>query len=171
MSTTSILQIIFLKKYFILNFYQYSPYLQRWQIFSLQPFLGTQPVGPPDALCFGLLLASDWAVPAIPFAFSFLLCFSTMTCSMASRSGSSVRVDSGTVEWLRLYWFCHNIGTDASTISARSALPKGIFPFFVVGTALGLSFNVGRCLTWSLNTPICKICCCTVALWGLRTAC
>ncbi len=50
----------------------------------------------------------------------------------------------GTVEWLRLYWFCHNIGTDASTIAARSALPKGVFPFFIVGTALGLSFNVQR---------------------------
>ncbi len=33
------------------------------------------------------------------------------------------------------------------TMAARSALPKGILPFFVVGTALELSFNVGRCLT------------------------
>jgi hypothetical protein len=90
---------------------------------------------------------------------------------MASRSGSNVQVDLGTVEWLRLYWFYHDIGTDASTIIARSALPKGIFPIFVVGAALGLSFNVGRCLTWSFNTPICKLCCSTVALWGLRTAC
>jgi hypothetical protein len=90
---------------------------------------------------------------------------------MASRSGSNIRVDLETVEWLRLYWFCHNIRTDASTIPARSALPKGIFPFFVIGAALGLSFNVGRCLTWSFNTPICKICCHTVALWGLCTAC
>ncbi len=70
--------------------------------------------------------------------------FSTMTCSMASKSGNNVLVDSGTVEWLRLYWFCHNIGTDNSTMVARSALPKGIFPFFVVGIALELSFNVGR---------------------------
>jgi hypothetical protein len=54
--------------------------------------------------------------------------------SIASSSGSNIRVDSGTVEWLRLYWFCHDIGTDARMIAARSALPKGIFPFFVVGT-------------------------------------
>jgi hypothetical protein len=121
--------------------------LQCSQNFSLQPFLGTQLVGPPDALRFGLLLALDQAVLALTFALSFLLCFSTMTRSIASRSGSNVQDDSGTVEWLRLYWFCHNIGTDASTIAARSALLKGIFPFFVVGTALGLSFNVGRYLT------------------------
>jgi hypothetical protein len=70
-----------------------------------------------------------------------------MTCLMASRSGSNVHVDLGTVEWLKLYWFCHDIGTDNSTMAARSALLKGIFPYFVVGTAVELSFNVGRCLT------------------------
>jgi hypothetical protein len=70
-----------------------------------------------------------------------------MTCSIASRSGSNVRVDLGTVEWLRLYWFCHDIRTDVSAMMARSVSTKGIFPFFVVGTALKLSFNVGRCLT------------------------
>jgi hypothetical protein len=134
-------------------------------------FLGTLPVGPPDALCFRLLLALDQAVPALPFASSFLLCFSTMTGLMTSRSGSNKQIDQGTVEWLRLYWFCHDIRTDACTIAARSASPKGIFPFIIVGTALGLSFNVGRCLTWLFSTPIHKICCCIVALWGLRTAC
>jgi hypothetical protein len=70
-----------------------------------------------------------------------------MTCSMASWSGSNIRVDLGTIEWLRLSWFCHDIGTDNSTMAARSALPKGIFPYFVVSTALEMSFNVGRCLT------------------------
>jgi hypothetical protein len=70
-----------------------------------------------------------------------------MTRSMVTRSGSNVHVDSGTVEWLRLYWFCHDIGTDDSTMAARSALLKGIIPFFDIGTALELSFNVGRCLT------------------------
>ncbi len=115
--------------------------------FSLRPFLGTQPAGPPDALRLGLLLASDGAVLPFPFALRFAPFFSTMTHMMASRSGSNVRVDSGTVEWLRLYWFCHDIGTDNSTMAARSASLKGIFPFFVVGTALELSFNVGRCLT------------------------
>jgi hypothetical protein len=50
-------------------------------------------------------------------------------------------MDLGTIEWLRLYWFCHDIGTDNSTMAARSASPKGIFPFFVVGTALELSFD------------------------------
>ncbi len=94
----------------------------------------------------GLLLALDGAVLPFPFALSFMP-FSTMTRSMASRSGSNVQVDSGTDEWLRLYRFCHNIGTDDSTMVARSALPKGIFPFFVVGTVLELSFNVDRCLT------------------------
>jgi hypothetical protein len=59
-----------------------------------------------------------------------------MTHSIASRSGNKVRVDSRTVEWLRLYWFCHDIGTDDSTMAARSAFPKRILPFFVVGTAI-----------------------------------
>jgi hypothetical protein len=45
---------------------------------------GSTSRAPPDTLRFGLLLASDWAVLALPFALSFLLCFSTMTCSMAS---------------------------------------------------------------------------------------
>jgi hypothetical protein len=67
-----------------------------------------------------------------------------MTHSIASRSGNKVRVDLGTVEWLRLYWFYHNIGTDDSTMAARSASPKGILLFFIVGTALELSFNVWR---------------------------
>ncbi len=64
----------------------------------------------PRCLRFGLLLALGWAVLALPFSLSFLLCFSTKTCLMASRSGSNVQVE-GTVEWLRLYWFCHVIGT------------------------------------------------------------
>ena len=58
--------------------------------FSLQPFLGTRPVGPPDALHVGLLLASNQAVLALPFALSFLFCFSTMTRSIASRSSNNV---------------------------------------------------------------------------------
>ena len=70
-----------------------------------------------------------------------------MTHSMASRSGNNVHVDLGTVEWLRLYWFCHDIETDDSTMAARSALLKGIFPFFIFSTALELSFIIGRCLT------------------------
>jgi hypothetical protein len=118
-----------------------------WQNFSLQPFLGTRPVGPPDALRFGLPLALDGAVLPFPFTLRFAPFFSTMTCLMAFRSGSNVRVNLGIVEWLRLYWFCHDIGTDNSTMPARSALLKGIFPFFIVGTALELSFSVGRCLT------------------------
>jgi hypothetical protein len=89
----------------------------------------------------------DGAVLPFPFALRFTPFFSTMTCLMASRSGSNVRMDLRTVEWLRLYWFCHDIGTENSTMAARSASPKGIFPFFVVGTSLELSFNVGRCLT------------------------
>ncbi len=121
--------------------------LHHWQNFSLQPFLGTQPVGPPDALRFWLPLGSDGAVLPYPFALRFAPFFSTMTCSIASRSGNKVRVDSGNVEWLRLYWFCHDIETDNSTMAAKSALPKGIFYFLVVSTALELSFNIGRCLT------------------------
>ncbi len=127
--------------------YRYGIAWIRWQNFSLQPFLGTWPVGPPDALHFGLPLASDGAVLPFPFALRFASFFSTMTHLMASRSGSNIRFDLGNVEWLRLYWFCHDIGTDDSTMAARSALPKGIFPFFVVSIALELFFNVGRCLT------------------------
>jgi hypothetical protein len=68
-----------------------------------------------------------------------LVCFSTMTCSIASRSGSNACVASRTVVWLMLYWFCHVIGTDASMIAARSALPKGTFtfPFFIINTPWG----------------------------------
>ena len=70
---------------------------------TLQPFLGTQPVSPPDALRFGLPLALDGAVLPFPFTLRFAPFFSTMTRLMASRSGSNVRVDLGTIEWLRLY--------------------------------------------------------------------
>jgi hypothetical protein len=104
-------------------------------------------VGPPDALRFGLPLGSDGAVLPFPFALRFAPFFSTMTRSIASRSGNKVRLDLGTVEWLRLYWLCHDIGTDNSTMVARLALPKGTLPFFVISTALELAFNVGRCLT------------------------
>ncbi len=55
-------------------------------------------VGPPDALRFGLPLALDGAVLPFPFTVKFASFFSTMTHSMASRSGSNVRVDLGTVE-------------------------------------------------------------------------
>jgi hypothetical protein len=64
--------------------------------FSLQPYLGTRPVGPPDALRFGLPLALDGAVPPFPFALRFVPFFSTMTCLMASRSGSNIQVELGT---------------------------------------------------------------------------
>ncbi len=101
----------------------------------------------PRHLALGLPLASGRAVAALPFALSFSCCFSTMTRLIASRSGSNTRVDSGTVVWMRLYWFCHVIGTDASMIAARSALPNGKFSFFVINTALGLSFSMRRCLT------------------------
>jgi hypothetical protein len=90
-----------------------------------------RPVGPPDALRFRLLLALGWAQAALPFALNFLLCFSTMMHSIASRSSSNAHVDSRTVEWLRLYWFCHIIETDPSTIAAGSASPKGKFPSFL----------------------------------------
>ena len=69
-------------------------------------------------------------------ALRFAPCFSFITRSIASRSGNNVRVDLGTVEWFRLYLFCHDIGTEDSTMAARSASPKGIFPFFV-GYSLG----------------------------------
>ncbi len=89
----------------------------------------------------------DGAVLPFPFTLRFAAFFSTMTRLIASRSGNKVRVDLGTVEWLRLYWFCYDIGTDERTMAARSASLKGILPFLVVGTALELPFNVGRCLT------------------------
>jgi hypothetical protein len=101
----------------------------------------------PRRLALWVTFGFGWGYTALSFALRFAPFFSTMTRSMASRSGNNVRVDLRTIEWLRLYWFCHNIGTDNSTMAARPALPKGIFPFFVVGTALELSFNVGRCLT------------------------
>jgi hypothetical protein len=81
---------------------------------------------------------------ALPFALSFLFSFSTMTHLIASKSSRNARVNLGIMRWVRLYWFCHIIGTDTSTIVARSALTKRMFPFFVLGTALGLSCNVGR---------------------------
>jgi hypothetical protein len=102
----------------------------------------------PRRLALQVTFGFGWGCTALSFRLEvFAPFFSTMTRSMASRSGSNIQVDSGTIEWLRLYLFCHNIETDDSTIVARSALPKGIFPFLIVGTALELSFNVGRCLT------------------------
>jgi hypothetical protein len=56
---------------------------------------------------------------------------------MASRSGCNVQVDSGTVEWLRLYWFCHNIGTDASTIATRSVFSERYIFFLHCWYSLG----------------------------------
>ncbi len=41
--------------------------------------------------------------------------------SIASRSGNNACIDSRNVRWVRLYWFCHIIGTEASIIVARSA--------------------------------------------------
>jgi hypothetical protein len=110
--------------------------------FSLQPFLGTWPGEPPDTLRFGLPLASDGAVLNFPFALRCTPFFSTMTCLMASRSGNKICVDLGTVEWLRLYWFCHNIRTDNSTMAARSALLKGILPFFIAVLQRGEVFDI-----------------------------
>ena len=65
-------------------------------------------------------MASDGAVLPFPFALRFTLFFSTMTRLMASRSGRKIHVDLETVEWLRLYWFCHDIRTDNSTMAATS---------------------------------------------------
>ncbi len=64
-----------------------------------------------------------------------------MKCSIASRSSSNAGVNSGTVEWLRLYWFCYDIGTDASTIAARSALPKGIGVGYMAWKLICISLN------------------------------
>jgi hypothetical protein len=46
-----------------------------------------------------------------------------MTRSIFSRSGSSVRGASGTVECVRLYWFCHVMGTEASKTAAEGNIP------------------------------------------------
>jgi hypothetical protein len=46
----------------------------------------------------GLLLASAGAVPPFALALRFAPHFSSITHSIASRSGNNVRVDSGTVE-------------------------------------------------------------------------
>jgi hypothetical protein len=56
---------------------------------------------------------------------------------MASRSGSNIQVDLGTVERLRLYWFCHDIWTDAITMAARTALPKRDISFLCCRYSLG----------------------------------
>jgi hypothetical protein len=101
----------------------------------------------PRCLALQFTFGFGWGCTILSFCLEVCTFLLNHTRLMASRSGSNVQVDSGTVEQLRFYWFCHDIGTDDSTMAARSASPKGIFPFFVVGTALELSFNVGRCLT------------------------
>ncbi len=53
---------------------------------------------PPDALRLGLLLALAGAVPPFALALRFAPCFSSITRSIASRSGNNVRVDLGTIE-------------------------------------------------------------------------
>ncbi len=105
---------------------------------SLRAFLETQSLESLDAFVLGLLLVLGWAAVSLPFALSFSLNFSTMTHSIFSRSGSNVQGDLGTVRWVRLYWFYHIIGTDASMIATRSAFLKGTFPFFVIVTAFVL---------------------------------
>jgi hypothetical protein len=98
---------------------------------------------PPDEPLLG------FPVPgAATTAFSFDLCLSLlhsiMSCSMFSRSASSWHGESGTVTCVRLYWFCHVIGTATSRINTRLAYPNGTFPVLVVATAMGLFFRVGR---------------------------
>ncbi len=75
----------------------------------------------PRHLALWVTFGLGWGCTAHPFALRFAPFFSTMTRSMASRSGNKVRVDSGTVEWFKLFWFCHDIGTDNSTMASRSA--------------------------------------------------
>jgi hypothetical protein len=61
-----------------------------------------------------------------------------MTHSLASRSGNKVRFDLGTVKRLRLYCFFHIIGTDASTMAARSAFAKRDITYFHCWYSLGV---------------------------------
>ncbi len=71
-----------------------------------------------------------------------------------SRSSSSIHGACGTVECMRLYWFCHKMSTEASRNAARSALLKGIFPFLVVETPLGLFFSIERCIKYPFSTSM-----------------
>jgi hypothetical protein len=91
----------------------------------------------PRCLALWVTFGFGWGCTALSFCLEFAPFFSTMTRSMASRFGSNVQVDFGTIEWLRLYWFYHDIGTDNNTRAARSASPKGIFPFLRCWYSLG----------------------------------
>jgi hypothetical protein len=64
-------------------------------------------------------LGFGWGCTALPFCLEVCTLFSTMTHSIASRSGNKVQVDLETVELFRLYWFCHDIEKDNSTMAAR----------------------------------------------------
>ncbi len=63
----------------------------------------------------------DYSNEPQPEQFCFLLSLSSITCSTFSRSASSWRGNSGTVECMKLYWFSYVIGTAASRIRASSA--------------------------------------------------
>jgi hypothetical protein len=97
----------------------------------------------PRCLALWVTLGFGWGCTAPAFCLEFCTLFLNHDLFYGLKSGSNIQVDSRTVEWLRLYWFCHDIGTDNSTMAAESVSPKGIFLFFVVGTALELSFNEG----------------------------
>jgi hypothetical protein len=75
--------------------------------------------GAPRCLALQVTLGCGLGCTALTFCLEFLAVLLNLTRFMASRSGNNVRVDLGTVEWLRLYWFCHDIGADPSTIPAR----------------------------------------------------
>jgi hypothetical protein len=57
---------------------------------------------PPRCLPLGITLGFRPGCSILTFALSLLFCFSTMTLSMASRSGNNARVKLGTVRWVRL---------------------------------------------------------------------
>jgi hypothetical protein len=57
-------------------------------------------------------------------ALAFLLYFSTKNFLMFYRSGIIALGDSGTVLWIRLYWFLHAIGQVAILIPASVVLLK-----------------------------------------------
>ncbi len=70
----------------------------------MQIFLGTHSPDPVDALFLGQLdFAPAEAALSVALALAYSGCFSFITCSIFSRSGSNSLRDLGRVEWVRLY--------------------------------------------------------------------
>jgi hypothetical protein len=90
------------------------------------------------------LAAAEAADTSLAFALREALCFSSMTCLMASRLFRRALGFLGSMKCIMFYWFTQEDGTKFNTIPARSASSNGISIFLVPATAINESKTIGR---------------------------